>query len=232
MTVIRRYGDHTIRFATFLLLIFSSGCCNPSVNPELGATVAVPVAPLSGATSACPGTTITATFNEAMNPATINGMTFTLMRRGGAVVEGAVTYDIPSNTAMFTPTVSLALSTTYTATIKTGVRDAYGLALANNFMWGFTTGPNPCAAPTVTSETPTDGAIGVCPSTVVGAVFNEAMNPTTITGSTFTVTGPGTTPVIGTISSSGSTVVFTPSGALALDTIYTAEIWTGAQDVF
>jgi hypothetical protein len=225
-------SNHTIWFTTFVMLIFSSGCCNPGVNPTLTAPIAAPVAPLSGAVGACPATTVTATFSVAMNPATINGTTFTLTGPGGSAVGGLVTYDAPSNTATFAPTASLALSTPYTATITAGATDAYGLALANRFVWSFTTGANPCAAPTVISETPADGAIGVCPSTVVSAIFSEGMNPTTINGTTFTVTGPGTTKVVGTVSSTGSTAAFTPSGALALNTIYTATIWTGAQDAF
>ena len=232
MTVMRRYSNHTIWFTTFLLLIFSTGCCNPGANPELSAPVVAPVAPLSGAASACPSTTVTATFNVAMNPPTINATTFTLTGPGGAAVGGAVTYDAASNTAIFTPTVSLALSTPYTATITTGAIDGYGMALANNFVWSFTTGANPCAAPSVISEAPANGAGGVCPSTAVSAIFSEAMNPATINTTTFTLTGPGTTPVAGAVSYAGSTAAFTPSSALALNTLYTATITTGAQDVF
>ena len=232
MTVMRRYSNLTIWITAFLLLIFCSGCCNPGVNPELIAPTAAPVAPLSGAASACPSTTVTASFSVAMNPATINGTSFTLLGPGGTAVGGVVSYDAASNTATFTPTNALALSTPYTATITTGVTDVYGLALANNFAWTFTTGANPCASPTVISETPADGAIGVCPSTVVTAIFSEAMNPATINGTTFTLTGPGTTAVTGTVSYAGSTAAFTPSTALALNTIYTAMITTGAQDTF
>ena len=232
MTVIRRYSNHTIWFTAFLLLIFSTGCCNPGVNPELTAPAPISTAPLRGAASACPSTTVTATFSVAMNPATINGTTFTLTGPGGGAVAGVVTYDGPSNTATFTPTASLALSTPYTATITTGATDAYGLALANNFVWSFTTGANPCAAPTVISEIPAGGAGGICPSTAVTAIFSEAMNPATINTTTFTLTGPGTTPVAGAVSYAGSTAAFTPSSALALNTIYTATIATGAQDAF
>jgi Ice-binding-like/Bacterial Ig-like domain len=231
MTVMHRYSNHAIWFTAFLLLVFSAGCCNPGANPELSAPVAAPVAPLSGAANACPSTTVTATFGVAMNPATINVTTFKLTGPGAAAVAGAVTYDAASNTAIFMPTNPLALSTPYMATITTGATDAYGLALANNFAWNFTTGANPCAPPTVISETPANGAIGVCPSTVVTAIFSEAMNPATINGTTFTLTGPGNAAVAGTVSYAGSTAVFTPSTALALGKMYTAMI-TGAQDTF
>ena len=54
------------------------------------------------------------------------------------------------------------------------------------------TGTNPgLTPPTVISVTPASGATGVCPNTVVTATFSEAMNPSTINATTFTVAGPG-----------------------------------------
>jgi len=238
MKVMRRYNNLTIWFTAFLLLIFSTGCCSPGANPGLTAPTASSVAPLSGAASACPNTIVTATFSLAMNPATINGTTFTLTAPGTTPVAGVVTYDAPSSTATFTPSSALALSTLYTATITTGATDEYGNALASNFVWTFTTGANPCAAPAVVSEIPNRGAVGVCPATVVTATFSDAMNPATINKTTFTLTAPGTTPVTGptpvtgTVTYAGSTAAFTPASALALNTIYTATITTGAQDTF
>jgi hypothetical protein len=232
MSMMSKYKNYKIWFPTFLLLIFSAGCCNPGANPDLTPPIAGSVTPLSGATAACPNAPVTATFSVAMNPATINGTTFALTGPGTTPVTGAVTYDAANNTAVFTPSSTLALNTPYTATITTGATDVYGVALASNFVWTFTTNIAPCVAPTVLSELPASGATGVCPSSVVSATFSEAMNPATINTTTFTLTGPGTTPVTGTVSYAGSTAVFTPSSALALNTTYTAEIWTGAQDVF
>jgi hypothetical protein len=145
-------------------------------------------------------------------------------------VAGVVAY--AGSTATFTPTAPLAVSTVYTATITTGATDVYGVALASNFVWSFTTGANPCLAPALVAETPANGAIGVCPATVVTATFSEAMNPATINGTTFTLTGPGTAPVTGVVTYAGSTATFTPSSPLALNTIYTATMTTGAKDVF
>jgi hypothetical protein len=71
--------------------------------------------------------TVNATFNEAMNQATI---TFTLQTSGpplGASLPGTVTYDPLTNIATFTPNALLATSTIYTATV-TG-KDLAGNAL-------------------------------------------------------------------------------------------------------
>jgi hypothetical protein len=230
MKVMSRYSNFRIWFPAFLLLILTTGCCSSGANPDLTPPSATPVTPLSGAV-ACPNGTVTATFSVAMNPATINATTFTLTGPGTTPVTGVVTYDATSNSAVFTPSTTLALNTPYTATITTGATDVYGIGLASNFVWTFTTSIAPCAAPTVISEVPASGAVGVCPSTVVTATFSEAMNPATINSSTFTLTE-GTTPVTGTVSYTGSTAIFTPSTPLALNQTYTAEILTGAQDLF
>jgi len=85
-------------------------------------------------------------------------------------------------------------------------------------------------APTVSSTNPANGATGVA---VISASFSEAMNASTITPTTFTVSGPGPTPVAGTVNYSTSPTLasFVPTSALAAGTTYTATITTGAKDV-
>jgi hypothetical protein len=59
------------------------------------------------------------------------------------------------------------------------------------------------------------------------------MNPATINSSTFTLTGPGATPVAGLVAYAavGNTLTFTPTANLAASTTFTATITTGAQDL-
>jgi hypothetical protein len=230
MTVMRRYNNPKIWFPAFLLLIVATGCSDPDktgTNPDLIPPTVISETPLSGAAGLCT-TVVTATFSVAMNPATINGTTFTLTGPGTTPVAGAVTYDASSITATFTPSSALVVSTLYTATITTGAIDEFGIALASNFVWTFTTGS--CVPPTVISVTPLAGAVGVCPSTVVTATFSQAMNPATINATTFTLTGPGAISVAGAVTYAASTAAFTPSSPLALNTLYTATITTGATD--
>jgi hypothetical protein len=203
---------------------FATGA-NPCAPPSV-----ISVFPLNSATGVCPNAVVTATFNRAMNPSTINTATFILTGPGATPVTGVVTYI--GSTATFTPSSALALSTLYTATITTGAKDTFGNALASNFVWSFTTGSALCAPPTVISETPLNGSTGVCPSLVVTATFSRAMNPSTINTATFTLTGPGTTAVAGIVTYAASTATFTPSSPLALNTLYTATITTGAKDIF
>jgi hypothetical protein len=227
----RRHKHLMIWFTALLSLIVGAACSDPDkagVNLTVTPPTVVSVIPASGANGVCPNTTVTATFSKAMNPSSINATTFTVT----PAVAGTITHDTTDTIFVFTPLSSLALSTTYTATITTGARDQFGNALASNLVWTFTTGANPCQAPTVISVTPLNGSVGVCPSTSVTATFSEAMNPTTLNATTFTLTGPGTTPVAGVVSYAASTATFTPSGPLALNTLYTATITTGAKDVF
>ena len=231
MTVMSRYNNRNLCFITFLLLMVSAGCSDPdkSGNPTVTPPTVTSVAPISGAVDVCPSTAVTATFSTAMNPSSINGSTFTVTGPTAAVA-GVVSYDASSDTATFTPSSALAVSTLYTATITTGAIDEYGIALTSNFVWTFTTASSACAPPTVISVTPPTGAVGVCTSSAVTATFSQAMNPSTINTTTFTLTGPGTTPVAGVVTYAASTATFTPSSPLALSTLYTATITTGAKD--
>lgn len=229
----RRYSNHTMCFIAFLLLIVSAGCGDTDKatgNPSVTAPTVISEAPPTGANGACSNTIVTATFSKAMNASTLNATTFTLVGPNSATVSGQVTYNSASNTATFTPAVSLALASLYTATVTTGAADVYGNHLAGNFVWTFTTGVTTCSgvgAPTVVSVTPANGA---CPDTTVSATFSEAMNPSTINASTFTLAGPGAAGTV-TYDVPNQTATFTPSAALALSTMYTATVTTGAQDL-
>ena len=111
-----------------LVIFFAAGCGDPDKNvasapptsPVVPPTV-VSVTPPNGTTLVCPNTAvITATFSNAMNPASINTSTFTLTGPAGASVAGTVTYVVATQIATFTPSAVLAPSTTFTATITTG----------------------------------------------------------------------------------------------------------------
>jgi ketosteroid isomerase-like protein len=180
--------------------------------------------PANGATAVAVNTEISATFNEAMNPATINATTFTVFGPGATPVAGTVTY--AGTSATFTPTAILATGTLYMATITTGAKDPTGAALAANFVWTFTT----AAPPMVISTVPIKGATTASLNTTISATFSRAMNPVTINATTFTLTGPGATPVAGTVTYAGTTATFTPVSVLATGTLYTATITTGAKD--
>jgi len=192
--------------------------------------------PANLATSVPINQALSATFSLAMNPATIDSATFTLKATGGAAVTGVVTYVAAGSVATFTPSASLAYNTNYTATVTVGAVDLAGTALTTNYVWAFTTASAPIViSPTVTLTVPLNGAVGVPTNQIVSATFSKAMNPATISSSTFTLTGPGpaTTIVPGLVAYAtvGKTLTFTPTATLAPGKIFTATITTGAQDL-
>jgi hypothetical protein len=86
----------------------------------------------------------------------------------------------------------------------------------------------PPGPPTVTAKSPADGSNGISTATTVTATFSRAMDPTTITASSFTLRRPDTTLVTATVSYDGATNTATlaPSAALAVSTTYTANLAT------
>ncbi|MGC2182337.1 MAG: ice-binding family protein [Terriglobales bacterium] len=223
--------------AAVLLLIFGGGCGGSQKKSDTNPAVPTVIfsIPSSGASGACPNTLITATFSKAMKASSIGGTTFTITGPGSTAVLGQVTYDASSKTAIFAPSSALTLSTLYTATVTTGAQDASGNALASNLVWSFTTAGALCqpGPPSVISVSPTDGASGVCPNTIVVATFGADMNPATINATSFSVTAPGPVSVAGevTYDAPGRSAIFTPSNPLALSTLYAATVTTGAEDV-
>jgi hypothetical protein len=190
--------------------------------------------PINGATGVPVNQALSATFSMAMAPATIDAATFTLAGPGGVAVTGVVTYVASGAVATFTPAANLAASTVYTATITTGAQDLAGTALAGNYVWTFTTAAAGTGTPpTVISTIPLNLATGVPLNQIVSATFSVAMNPATINGTTFTLTGPGATAVSGLVAYAavGNTLTFTPTANLAPSTLFTATITTGAKDL-
>ncbi len=209
------------------------GAGTPAVVVVTPPTVTV-VSPLPGANSVAMNTQlITAAFSQAMDPATLNNASFTLVCPSApAVSGGAVSYLSATRVATLSVPATLPVGTC-TATVTSAVKDSSGVAMASPYVWQFSTvGVNDTVAPTVAPVTPVDLATGVATNTAVKAVFNEGMNPLTITGTTFTLSSAGGA-VAGTVSLGplNKNVTFKPNANLAVGTPYTATITTGATDL-
>ena len=218
-----------------LLAVFMAGCSGgggggggggnaDSIAPTVRSTVPAPLA-----TGAQVNANIAATFSEAMNPSTITTTTFVL-KEGITIVPGAVSH--VGKIAIFNPTNNLSANTTYTATITTGAMDLAGNALANDYVWSFTTGTTAdTSAPNVSTTLPVNTATNVAVNVNIAVTFSETMNPLTITTATF-ILRQGSTIVPGTVtSSSTTTAAFNPTNDLVANTTYTATVTTGVQDL-
>lgn len=229
---------------------FTTGVAPDVTRPRVVSTQ--PATTIPGPTpGVASNTAITATFSEDMAPASISATSFTLTCAAPCVSPaGAVSYSTGSRTAAFSPAAPLALATTYTARVTTAATDIAGNALAGNqagitgasdYIWTFTTAAAviPPANISVLSTSPAAGALNVCPDASISAAFSvpsgTRMDPLSVTSSTFTVVGPGTTPVtaaaIGLDAATGRIATFRPSAALTVGALYTATIVGGASGV-
>lgn len=217
--------------AAILLALGVAGCGDddkPNNHDRTPPTV-LSTAPADGATLVSLGTNISVEFSEAMDASTISASTFTLMQ-GVTPVAGTVTYSSNPG-ATFDPDNDLLPNTLYTATLTTGAEDLAGNGLEQDYVWTFTTGPEPDnTPPTVTATVPIDAAVNVSVNAVITATFSEAISPTTIGPASFLIVR-GAVPVAGTVTYSGNTATFTPSSALANDAAYTATITTAVTDL-
>ncbi len=152
-----------------------------------------------------------------------------------------------TGTNVFVPT-QIASSTIWSA-IAAGSNFAVAIDSGGNlWAWGnnsssqlgdgtTTNNPSPekigsgyALVPTVVYTVPVNTATYVDVDAPIQAVFSEAMDPTSITTATFTLSGG----VTGTVSydASSNTATFTPSGSLHHHTIYTATVTTGVRDTY
>ena len=242
-TITYNSANATMRFAPTVPLAINTtytGTVNTSIRDFMGqalqakyvwtfstGTISSPVIistdPVNLATNVPLNKIITANFNMPMDPLTINGLTFNV-KQGATSVAGTVTYS--GNAATFTPSANLLSGILYTATITTSAKSVGGIAVANNYVWTFTTSTT--LVPIIISTDPPNLATNVPLNKIVTANFNEAMNPLSITGMTYTVKQ-GATPVAGTVTYAGTTATFTPSANLLSGITYTATVTTGAM---
>ena len=237
----------TLMLTVFVVL---SGCSGGGefggghwLQPGAAPTVTA-VAPQPGATGVPINTKIiTAAFSQAMAPTTLTTSSFTLSCGGTQITGGgAVTYLAEDNVATLPlPAADLPSGTVCTARITTGARDVTGVALANDFVWSFTTGltqdlTRPLVTATVPATTIPGPTFGAPTNTAITAEFNEDMSPATISATgAFTVTGPGATPVTAAVPGvtydiASRTATFHPASALTPGVTYTVTIkGTGAN---
>ncbi len=177
----------------------------------------------------------TATFSEVMDPATISTKTFYMEDANANLVKGNISFI--GKFASFQALSALDSNQTYTVTILSGaegVKDLAGNALVSDYKWTFTTmSSSQTAAPTTLVSSPTNNAQGSCLQVPILLSFDSPMNGATITPSNYTVTGPSTQNVVGTVSfnSSLTEARFIPLASLSPNTLYTVFVRGGSFGV-
>lgn len=126
-----------------LLLLTLASACGPATEETLpdGGRAVIPsvssTSPNNGATDVAVNGSITATFTEPMDPATLTPSTFTVTS-GSEKVSGTVVY--ADKTVVFWPSAYLPSNASITATITNGAKSAPGAKLDAQKSWSFKTG--------------------------------------------------------------------------------------------
>ena len=197
------------------------------------------ISPAGGASGVSAQATVSATFSENMDPATIGSTTFELRNAAGTLVPATVAYNATTRVATLTPSAALAAQTQYTATVRGGstdprVKDLAGNALAAARIWSFTTAAASAdtTAPTVTAIAPADGATRVNRGVNITATFSEDMDPATIHTGTFELRDASNALVSATVSYSVAArqAILNPASSLAPRTRYTLTVKGGTAD--
>jgi len=205
---------------------FTTGAAPDTTPPTVTGTT-----PATSATGVPVYTTVTATFSEPMTASTITAATFVVTGGGGNVIGNIGFATSSGNTvATLTPSSPLLYGVTYTATITTGVRDLASNAVAQNYVWTFTTVNAPdTTPPTVISTVPDSNVTDVSVSAPIIVTFSETMDTASFTPNAFILTGAGSN-ITCSVNASGATATFTPSVQLAYGTAYTATVTTVVKD--
>lgn len=245
MNSIHRFIRLPFGWQPLVLLSLLAGCSG-GVDPVLGTpgaglaptiTATSPANTTPAVTGVATNSSVFVTFGQPMNAATINTSSITLACPAGTPVAASVSYDAATQVATLTPTTALSPNTVCVANVTSAAQTTAGFGMPSPYTWSFTTtGLADATRPTVSVTTPADAAPAAPNNTRVSATFSEAMNPTTINGSSFTLTNTTLgTAVTGTVSYSvaSRTATFTPTTPALLpgNNLFTATVTTIATDL-
>ncbi|MBC7844375.1 MAG: Ig-like domain-containing protein [Gemmatimonadaceae bacterium] len=165
-----------------------------SIGDDVTPPTVIAITPGENATDVSISAAPAVTFSEPMQNSTLTTTSFSLRTTAGSVpVVGTVS--VVSNTATFTPTSPLTVSTSYTATITTAASDAAGNALTTGGSWAFTTEAAPVTSLVIT---PTPVSVATGGTQQFGVTGRRATDPTapvavdviwTATGGTISASG-------------------------------------------
>ena len=120
--------------------------------------------PKDGANDASPGTDVTATFSEALDPASVVDETFKLVAEAtGQVVTGKVSYDPATRKARLRPDQAAAAPGRLQGHDQAGAEDLVGNPMAKDHEWSFQTKADATTRPSRPPHPPGPGRPGTGP---------------------------------------------------------------------
>ena len=217
-TLLAGGGVYTVHFSGVLDL-----AGNPLTGPStLSFTVTPPPTltsstPAAGSQNVAIDSLIELVFSKSMNYAS----SLVTVQNGGPV-SGVLTPLESSNTLVFTPTVPLAYSTTYTVNFS-AAQDGDGLAPTGTTSFTFTTAARPPFV--LDSSSPTAGAANVSVGSQIELTFSDNLASTALV-----TLRSGLETVAGNTTVLGKTLEFVPTAPLRFGTNYTLDL-SGVRDV-
>ncbi len=198
-----------------------------ATTSDFAAPTIVSRSPAPFANGVATNTSVTVTFSETLDPATLTAANFTLAT-GPTNVTGTLSYDAKTSTIIFVPAAPLSAFATYTARVS-GIKDLSGNTTPTT-TWNFNTaGAADTTPPTVTAVSPTAAATRASAATSVAVTFSEPVDPTAL-GGILLAAGANAVPGSVTYNPATQTATLTPVGLLASQTLYTVTV-AGVDDL-
>jgi hypothetical protein len=224
-----------------IAIVFAVLAAFPALSPDaaLGALPApkiVSTTPANDATGVPITQTITVTFSEEMDAASINTGTLSIKPDTGFPLAATVTYNAETKTATLDPTADLVAGKTYFVTVSSNAKSTAGVGLDGGaYTWYFRTVDN--TPPRVVSKTPANGAVNVPLNQVISITFDSPMRGSTFTPFSFYMAKHGGAVMPGTVTynEATKTATLTPTAELEEATTYDITVIgtaTGANGMF
>ena len=195
-------------------------------NPQV-----VSVVPANGATGVGPGAPVTLTFNESIDPNTINQQNFQLFN-GYANLQAYLNWS--SDNRSVTLNTQLPYNSTVTVVVNNGVVDLSGNPITAPFRSSFSTilTPPTQVTPNVTAMRPGNGSTGVPNNTVITLYVSSPVNPSTVQGQV--VVSQNGAAITGSVvvKPGGSEIEFTPDAPLAYNATVQVFVQPAVTDVY
>lgn len=183
--------------------------------------------PADGATGVPINTSLSLTFSEPMNEASVEAAF-----SASPAVTCTFLWDSTSTLMTCDPTADLSYGTSYTVTLGTGAQDANGNALAAAHSFGFTTAMAPdTTAPTITAVTPTHQSVGAARNTNISVTFSEPMDKASAQAA-FAITSPvGFSGGVFSWDAAGTTMTYNPPADFGYGIYVSWQLSTTAEDL-
>jgi|GEM_PF-977248 len=200
--------------------------------PDLTPPTVAEIFPTDNQTDIPTDAIISVALNEPISPSSLNDSTF-LVASETVTLTGSISISPDGKTAYFTPSLGFPYDSRITVSLTTGINDLAGNHLSLPKTWSFNTMAEPdIIPPSVVGIFPEENANNVATESSIMATFSEALDPSTLTESTFVVLNGGSAiPGNLELSPDKKTAVFTAAAGLPAGAAISIILTTDLKDI-